>query len=45
VRDGRSADRTVFSFGGMDEMDLVNGAGTATLEDDRLIKLMYHLAQ
>jgi len=43
--DGRleSDDRIVFSFEGMDEMDPVNGAGTAMLKDDRLIfKLMYH---
>ena len=43
--DGRleGDDRIVFSFEGMDEMDPVNGAGTAMLKDDRLIfKLMYH---
>jgi hypothetical protein len=43
--DGRleGDDRIVFSFEGMDEMDLVNGAGTATLKGDHLIfKLMYH---
>ena len=43
--DGRlkGDDRVVFSFEGMDEMDPVNGAGTATLKGDRLIfKLMYH---
>ncbi len=43
--DGRMEDdnRIVFSFEGMDEMDPVNGAGTATLQDNRLIfKLMYH---
>jgi hypothetical protein len=33
----------MFSFEGMDEMDEVNGAGTATVENDRLIlTLMYH---
>jgi hypothetical protein len=44
--DGRleGDDHIVFSFEGMDEMDAVNGAGTATLKDDGLIfKLMYHL--
>jgi hypothetical protein len=44
--DGRleGNDRIVFSFEGMDEMDVVNGAGTATLKDGRMIfKLMYHL--
>jgi len=44
--DGRleGDDHIVFSFEGMDEMDVVNGAGTATLKDDRMIfKLMYHL--
>ena len=43
--DGRleGDDRIVFSFEGMDEMDPVNGAGTAMLKDDRLIfKLMCH---
>ncbi|MBI3971222.1 MAG: hypothetical protein HY332_08025 [Chloroflexi bacterium] len=43
--DGRleSENRVTFSFEGMDELDEVNGAGTATLEGDRLIfKLMYH---
>jgi hypothetical protein len=33
----------LLSFEGMDEMDQVNGAGTATLHDDRLVfTLMYH---
>jgi hypothetical protein len=43
--DGRleGEQRVIFSFEGMDEMDMVNGAGTLTLEGDRLIfKLMYH---
>ena len=43
--DGRleGDDRIVFSFEGMDEMDPVNGAGTATLKGDRMIfRLMYH---
>ncbi len=43
--DGRLEDgnRFAFSFEGMDEMDEVNGRGTATLEGDRLIfTLMYH---
>ena len=35
--------RAIFSFEGMDEMDIVNGAGTLLLEGERLIfKLMYH---
>ncbi len=43
--DGRleGADRCVFSFEGMDELDLVSGAGTLTLLGDHLtFKLMYH---
>ena len=33
----------LFSFEGMDEMDEMRGAGTATVEDDRLtLTLMYH---
>ena len=33
----------MFSFEGMDEMDEMNGVGTATVEGDRLIlTLMYH---
>jgi hypothetical protein len=33
----------LFSFDGMDETDEVHGAGTATLQDDRLVfTLMYH---
>jgi hypothetical protein len=33
----------MFSFEGMDEMDEVSGAGTATVENDRLtLTLMYH---
>ncbi|MBE7554035.1 MAG: hypothetical protein HS126_23475 [Anaerolineales bacterium] len=43
--DGRleGEQRVIFSFEGMDEMEMVNGAGTLALEDDRLIfKLMYH---
>jgi hypothetical protein len=33
----------MFSFEGMDEMDEMNGAGTATVEGDRLtLILMYH---
>jgi hypothetical protein len=43
--DGRleGDNRIVFSFEGMDEMDPVNGTGTAMLKCDRLIfKLMYH---
>ena len=33
----------LFSFDGIDEMDEVSGAGTATVEDDRLtLTLMYH---
>jgi hypothetical protein len=43
--DGRleGADRVVFSFEGMDELDAVSGAGTLTLKGDRLIfTLMYH---
>lgn len=35
--------RVIFSFEGMDELDEVNGAATATLDGDRLIlKLKYH---
>lgn len=44
--DGRLQDacHIIFSFEGMDELDPVNGAGTATLEDDRLtFTLMYHM--
>ena len=38
-----SDNRAVFSFEGMDEMDEVSGAGTATVDDDRLtLTLMYH---
>lgn len=43
--DGRlkGEQQVIFSFEGMDEMEEVNGAGTLTLEGDRLIfKLMYH---
>lgn len=43
--DGRleSDRRMIFSFEGMDERDPVGGAGTATIEGDRLIfTLMYH---
>jgi hypothetical protein len=43
--DGRldGEDRATFSFEGMDEMDEVNGAATATLQGDRLIlTLRYH---
>ncbi|MDA8218650.1 MAG: hypothetical protein M0Z94_13645 [Dehalococcoidales bacterium] len=43
--DGRleGADRVVFSFEGMDELDPVNGAGTLTLKGDHLtFVLMYH---
>ncbi|TAK33816.1 MAG: hypothetical protein EPO21_11740 [Chloroflexota bacterium] len=37
------ADRVVFSFEGMDELDPVNGAGTLSLKDDRLtFVLRYH---
>ena len=46
--DGRLAgnDRIVFSFDGSDEMDPVNGRGTASLEGDRLIlKLIYHMGE
>jgi hypothetical protein len=33
----------LLSFEGMDELEEVNGAGTATLHDDRLVlTLMYH---
>jgi hypothetical protein len=33
----------LFSFEGMDELDEVHGAGTARLQDDRLVlTLMYH---
>ena len=32
-----------FTFEGMDEMDEMHGAGTATIEDDQLVlTLMYH---
>lgn len=44
--DGRmeSEHRIIFSFAGMDEMDEVNGAGTITINGDRMIfTLMYHL--
>jgi len=43
--DGRleGEQQVVFSFEGMDEMDEVNGAGTVTLEDERMVfKLKYH---
>src|SRR5438128_10683608 len=43
--DGRpeGENRVAFSFEGMDEMDEVNGRGTAILEGDRLtFTLMYH---
>lgn len=43
--DGRpeGADRNMFSFEGMDELDIVSGVGTLTLKGDRLIfTLMYH---
>src|SRR3954447_9075754 len=43
--DGRveGENRITFSFEGMDEMDEVNGRGTATLDGDRLtFTLMYH---
>ena len=43
--DGRLPDDThvVFSFEGMDEMEEVDGAGTITLNGDRLtFTLMYH---
>lgn len=43
--DGRleGEQRVLFSFEGMDEMDMVNGAGTLLLEGDRLIfNLMCH---
>jgi len=43
--DGRLEDENFvfFSFEGMDEMDEVNGAGTATLNGDRLtFDLRYH---
>ena len=43
--DGRLQDDThvVFSFEGMDEMEEVDGAGTITLNGDRLtFTLMYH---
>ncbi len=43
--DGRleSERRVIFSFEGMDEMDPVDGAGTATIEGDRMVfTLMYH---
>lgn len=36
-------DRVLFSFEGMDEMDPVNGAGTITLQGERLIfQLLFH---
>ncbi|MDA8218360.1 MAG: DUF2220 family protein [Dehalococcoidales bacterium] len=44
--DGRleGAERVLFSFEGMDELDPVNGAGTLTLKDDHLtFVLRYHL--
>ena len=43
--DGRTEDpnRVTFSFEGMDEMEETNGAGTLTLNGDRLaFVLMYH---
>lgn len=43
--DGRLEDknRVTFSFEGMDEMEEVSGAGTATLDGDHLtFTLMYH---
>jgi hypothetical protein len=43
--DGRleSPDRVLFSFEGMDEMEETSGAGTLTLNGDRLtFVLMYH---
>lgn len=43
--DGRpdSAERIIFSFEGMDGEELVNGAGVAVLQEDRLlVKMMYH---
>ncbi len=43
--DGRleGADRVVFSFEGMDELDPVNGAGTLRLKGDHLtLVLRYH---
>ena len=43
--DGRpdGQDRIIFSFEGMDEEELVNGCGTAVLEQERLVlSLMYH---
>jgi hypothetical protein len=44
--DGRleGPDRAIFSFEGMDELDEVDGAATATLNGDRMtFRLMYHL--
>jgi hypothetical protein len=39
----RADGSVVFSFEGMDEMDAVSGAGTATVEKDNLtFTLMYH---
>ena len=43
--DGRpdGEERVIFSFEGMDGEELVNGAGVATLQQDRLLlTLMYH---
>ena len=43
--DGRldGNDHALFSFEGMDELEEVNGAGTVTLQGDRLkFTLMYH---
>lgn len=43
--DGRpdGTERVIFSFEGMDGEALVNGAGVATLQGDRLLlKMMYH---
>jgi hypothetical protein len=44
--DGRlqGENQIIFSFEGSDEMDQVSGAGTATVEGDRLtFALMYHM--
>jgi hypothetical protein len=46
IIEGRLQDENcmVFSFEGMDELDPVNGAGTATVDGDRLtFTLMYHM--
>jgi hypothetical protein len=42
--DGRlDGDRVLFSFEAMDEMDPISGAGTITLQDDRLVfRLLIH---